>query len=26
MALVGRDLLNLYRVEFDGVAGVFSIG
>jgi hypothetical protein len=25
MALVGRDLLNLYRVEFDGVAGVFSI-
>jgi hypothetical protein len=26
MALVGRDLLNLYRVEFDGVAGVFTIG
>jgi hypothetical protein len=25
VALIGRDLLNLYRVEFDGVRRVFTI-
>ena len=25
MALVGRDLMNLYRIEFDGERGVFTI-
>jgi hypothetical protein len=25
IALIGRDLLNLYRVEFDGVKGIFTI-
>jgi hypothetical protein len=24
-ALIGRDLLNLYRVEFDGTKGLFTI-
>jgi hypothetical protein len=26
MALVGRDLMNLYRIEFDGNLGIFTIG
>ena len=25
MALVGRDLMNLYRIEFDGERGIFTI-
>jgi hypothetical protein len=25
IALIGRDVLNLYRVEFDGTRGIFTI-